>query len=156
MKKADFNKLKTGYRVSVTGTQDGRKFTNETGTVVGATTGDVRLVRFDGWNAGHSGAADDGNTSHWFLENHNARRLTITVLASPATAPVIPEARKAKKRPHGAQEYKGNGKHSWEVVTEQTVRLRVPGGWLYGRRVGSSVLAHRVFVPVPQAVGYSV
>lgn len=57
---------------------------------------------------------------------------------------------KTKKRPHGAQEYKGNGKHGWEEVTGVTSRLRVPGGWLY--ETECSV----VFVPVPAAVGYAV
>jgi hypothetical protein len=64
---------------------------------------------------------------------------------------------KPRKRPHGAQEYKGNGKHKWERVTGETMRLRVPGGWLYGeysRRIDRVV--NSTFVPVPQAVGYAV
>lgn len=35
----------------------------------------------------------------------------------------------APKKPK--QDYKGNGAHSWETVTDKTARLRVPGGWLY-------------------------
>jgi hypothetical protein len=57
-----------------------------------------------------------------------------------------------KKRPHGAQEYKGNGNHEWEDVVGFTSRLRVPGGWLY--RDGPSETM--CFVPVPEVVGYAV
>lgn len=57
---------------------------------------------------------------------------------------------KKPKRPHGAQEYKGNGKHDWEPVIGETERLRVPGGWLYQGKYDT------VFVPVPEAVGYVV
>lgn len=67
----------------------------------------------------------------------------------------------AKARPHGAQEYRGNGSHTWEVVVESrsnggrpvrpVKRLRVPGGWLY-KPMGSSP----VFVPMPTTVGYGV
>lgn len=60
------------------------------------------------------------------------------------------EAPKKPKRPHGAQEYKGNGKHDWEPVIGETERLRVPGGWLYQGKYDT------VFVPVPEAVGYVV
>lgn len=61
-----------------------------------------------------------------------------------------------KRRPHGAQEYKGNGEHEWEKVTGETYRLRVPGGWLYGRKrsYGNSGYGDTTFVPVPNAVGY--
>ena len=55
--------------------------------------------------------------------------------------------------PHGAQEYKGNGKHDWEEVGDSNVRrLRVPGGWLY--RIGFT--ASSVFVPLPDVVGYKI
>ena len=60
-----------------------------------------------------------------------------------------------KKRPHGAQEYKGNGEHSWEPVGDHmnyTFRLRVPGGWLY-RYAHEGAMT---FVPVPEVVGYKV
>ncbi len=56
----------------------------------------------------------------------------------------------APSRPHGPQEYKGNGKHDWEDVTNDTQRLRVPGGWLYGDECDST------FVPMPTCVGYSI
>lgn len=53
------------------------------------------------------------------------------------------------------QAYKGNGKHEWEVVTQEgsshpTTRLRVPGGWLY--RHGS----HVSFVPMPEVSGHAI
>jgi hypothetical protein len=59
-----------------------------------------------------------------------------------------------RKRPHGQQEYRGNGKHEWENVTGRgaTQRLRVPGRWLY-RQLGDSAMT---FVPVPTVVGYAV
>jgi hypothetical protein len=60
-----------------------------------------------------------------------------------------------RKPPKGDQQYKGNGKHDWEDVTEDsfTRRLRVPGGWLYIDTKYESAL---VFVPVPEVVGYKV
>lgn len=68
---------------------------------------------------------------------------------------------KTKARPRGAQEYKGNGKHLWQDVTEDgtSKRLRVPGGWLYNTAVyvdDEFVSADTVFVPVPEVVGYAV
>jgi hypothetical protein len=53
--------------------------------------------------------------------------------------------------------YKGNGNHEWEEVCDgsigmwRTVRLRVPGGFLY--LYGDGV---PVFVPMPDVVGYAV
>jgi hypothetical protein len=64
-----------------------------------------------------------------------------------------------RSRPRGPQEYKGNGKHKWEFVTDcdetdtVTERLRVPGGWLYRDRTEIETGAG-VFVPVPETVGY--
>lgn len=63
----------------------------------------------------------------------------------------------AKARPHGPQEYKGNGKHAWEKATNDPsfvpmYRLRVPGGWLYGERCS----AQTTFVPMPTTVGYGI
>lgn len=57
------------------------------------------------------------------------------------------------------QKYRGNGAHSWELVTESgkgsdqsaTYRLRVPGGWLYADEGGAST-----FVPMPEVVKYEV
>jgi hypothetical protein len=60
-----------------------------------------------------------------------------------------------KKRPHGAQEYRGNGNHHWEKVTGTTMRLRVPGGWLYSIDLYSECPS-ATFVPVPEVVGYAV
>lgn len=74
-----------------------------------------------------------------------------------------------KCRPHGAQEYRGNGSHKWEEVTVDprgaghTYRLRVPGGWLYrtvatfpdlGAPNDDVVAPSTVFVPLPAMVGY--
>lgn len=60
-----------------------------------------------------------------------------------------------KRRPHGPQEYKGNGKHMWEMTTDFTYRLRVPGGWIYRTYSGNGVNS-TVFVPMPATVGYAV
>lgn len=92
-------------------------------------------------------------------------RLSPVAPKVPAQTVVAPKA-----RPHGAQEYRGNGKHKWELVTSNqdaarvtgsmTTRLRVPGGWLYqtGSIVGGKLTGAptSVFVPVPDAVGYAV
>lgn len=58
-----------------------------------------------------------------------------------------------RKRPHGPQEYKGNGAHGWETVNADgpTERLRVPGGWLYRDGGGAGTMC---FVPLPETVGY--
>lgn len=75
--------------------------------------------------------------------------------------PLEAQATKTKRRPKGAQEYKGNGKHEWEFVIDcdetetVTERLRVPGGWLYRDRTDDETGA-ATFVPVPDAVGYAV
>lgn len=63
----------------------------------------------------------------------------------------------------GKQAYKGNGKHTWERVTKtedgegcDTMRLRVPGGWLYSTPIyadGEFVTANTVFVPMPNIPG---
>lgn len=61
----------------------------------------------------------------------------------------------AKARPHGPQEYKGNGKHEWENVTPITFRLRVPGGWLYSQENFDGPRT-TTFVPMPKVVGYDI
>lgn len=54
------------------------------------------------------------------------------------------------------QSYHGNGEHAWEAVAKslrpgaQTMRLRVPHGWLYLEN------AAMVFVPMPDVVKYKV
>lgn len=63
---------------------------------------------------------------------------------------VTPPVSPLKERPHGPQEYKGNGKHSLEHVSAGVTRLRVPGGWLYSK-IGSTT-----FVPMPVTVGYAI
>jgi hypothetical protein len=87
-----------------------------------------------------------------------------------APAPVVQAAPAPAKRaaPKGDQQYRGNGSHKWEVVTEDTkgagatYRLRVPGGFLYRtvsyKRPGSDVVSAQstTFVPMPDAVGYAV
>jgi hypothetical protein len=42
------------------------------------------------------------------------------------------------------QKYRGNGKHYWEPVTNDTQRLRVPGGWLYSDEIHSVM----TFIPL--------
>lgn len=145
MKKSDLKKLSVGDRVVVSGKQDGVKFDKHEGTIrVGFKDDDGSVnVQFD--------RAPESWANTWYFYSDNARNFTITKVA---TAPKVEKP--AKKRPHGAQEYKGNGKHAWENVTGNTVRLRVPGGWLYGKTMSGHVLANTTFVPVPQAVGYSV
>lgn len=57
----------------------------------------------------------------------------------------------ARPRPHGPQEYRGNGKHDWETVNGGIDRMRVPGGWLYRGDYDKIV-----FVPMPDIIGYEV
>jgi hypothetical protein len=152
VKKTDFDKLTVGQRVTVTGTQDGEAFNADAGVVVASPSWaepNVRTINFDTWRKGWG--PDDKS---WSFEPAEVRKFTITV---------IPEAPKAepkpRKAPKGAQAYKGNGKHSWEQSSDQTYRLRVPGGWLYGTKLdgyGASRVRDIVFVPVPQVVGYAV
>lgn len=149
MLKKAFDALKAGDRVAVTGTQDGNKFEFEVGTVGGPSPNvdsHTRRIRFDKWAEGH------GPDRHeWCFYDADRKNFTITPFVEKKPEP------KPRKRPHGAQEYKGNGKHKWETVTGETMRLRVPGGWLYGeysRRIDRVV--NSTFVPVPQAVGYAV
>lgn len=157
MNKADFKALTVGQRVIVSGTQDGTKFKNERGVIVKnpnwATNDDTRTVKFDTWRDGWSNPGEIGD-AYWSFERDNTKRFTITVEreTAAATAPAT-----AKKRPHGKQEYRGNGKHEWETVVGNTVRLRVPGGWLYSKTFGGSqVSSNTTFVPVPEVVGYAV
>jgi hypothetical protein len=141
MKKTAFNKLKVGDRVLVSGSQDTKELFAEPGVLVDHDSGaGFVLVKFDTWAEGH------GEGDHeWYFYDFDAKCFTITVDK--------PEKPKATKRPHGAQEYKGNGKHAWEYVTKQTERLRVPGGWLYRDSANAGAT---VFVPVPEVVGYAV
>lgn len=148
MLKKTFDALKAGDRVVVTGTQDGKEFSFDIGTVLAPSRHEgpeARHIRFDTWSDGH-GVGDH----EWVFYDYDRNNFTIK-------ADVIKVEPKPKKRPHGPQEYKGNGKHKWETVTGETMRLRVPGGWLYGeysRRIDRVV--NSTFVPVPQAVGYAV
>lgn len=71
-------------------------------------------------------------------------------LVEPAPTAEVKPKPAPKKRPKGAQEYKGNGKHYWQKVNGETKRLRVPGGWLYDTGTAA------VFVPIPEVVGYAV
>jgi hypothetical protein len=151
MLKKAFDALKIGDRVAVTGTQDEAKFEFEVGTIVPSAHADstCRRIRFDTWSEGHGKGSRE-----WCFYDTERKKLAITVV-TPAEA--VKPAPVPRKRPHGAQEYKGNGKHQWETVTAETKRLRVPGGWLYGeysRRIDRII--NSTFVPVPQAVGYAV
>jgi hypothetical protein len=112
------------------------------GTVVEAEVASC-LVQFPSWDKGHDGGAFDDSKDKWWVENEYLSKVAVE---------------KKKKAPKGKQAYRGNGKHSWEPVTGNTVRLRVPGGWLYGRAstVSPETVRDAVFVPVPQAVGYAV
>jgi hypothetical protein len=143
MLKKAFDALKVGDRVVVSGTQDGKQFSFDVGTV-------VMPARYeDTWSDGHGVGEHE-----WCFYDYDRKQFTIKADLKLEPAKVEP---KPKKRPHGAQEYKGNGKHKWETVTGETMRLRVPGGWLYGeysRRIDRVV--NSTFVPVPQAVGYAV
>jgi hypothetical protein len=152
VKKTDFQKLKVGQRVTVTGEYDGYTFDQEIGTVV-PTEFISPLIRFDTWSHGHGAGQRE-----WHFGEEGVRTFNITVIPEWSVDPIKPVKPAPKKRPHGKQEYKGNGKHEWETVTGTTVRLRVPGGWLYGKRLGhgGAVLAYTTFVPVPEAVGYAV
>lgn len=149
MRTSELQALRKGDRVSVTGRMDGKTFTSEVGTVMrGAPESTLTLIRFDTWRDGGHGVG----CREWYFFEKEARNVNITVL--PELKPEPPKV-VAKKRPHGKQEYKGNGKHSWEAVTEGTERLRVPGGWLY-RSNNIDFLGDATFVPVPEAVGYAV
>jgi len=68
-----------------------------------------------------------------------------------------------------SQEYRGNGEHEFERVTEDatsyTQRLRVPGGWLYHVTTDMSAPkfdrtpnfhVNTVFVPMPEVVKHQV
>lgn len=150
MLKKAFDALNVGDRVAVTGTQDEKKFEFEVGTIIAGpfNVDGEKLVRFDTWSDGHGVGARE-----WGFYDTDRKKFAITPFVE--TKKVVEQ--KPKKRPHGAQEYKGNGKHQWEKVTAETMRLRVPGGWLYGeysRRIDRVV--NSTFVPVPQAVGYAV
>ncbi len=112
-----------------------------TGRVVrdGDEPGDV-LVRFSKDDAEGQGHGKDNR--EWYINEDDLELV----------------AHKARKAPHGPQEYKGNGKHAWELVVSRTGsdapsvhRLRVPGGWIYKPRFSGGV-----FVPTPEAIGYKV
>ncbi len=61
-----------------------------------------------------------------------------------------------KAAPNGKEKYHGNGQHTWEEVTLNTRRLRVPGGWLYAVSYYESSNDAIAFVPLPAAIGYAV
>jgi hypothetical protein len=128
------SKFKVGDRVRVVdaGNNDADCLDGMEGVVV-----KDGCVEFEGWTEGHSGPYHDCRTSCWYVQDEDLVKIKKT----------------KKKRPHGKQEYKGNGKHTWEEVTDDpvsTYRLRVPGGWLY------TADGNVAFVPVPTVVGYEV
>lgn len=150
MRTREFEKLKIGDRVIVSGMQDDRSFSNTTGVIENVRGYDGAVtVKFDTWDRGW------GLGEHfWSFYASDVRKFTLTVV--PEVPKPLAGTPLVKKRPppHGKQEYKGNGKHAWEAVIGDTSRLRVPGGWLY--RSFTSTGVNTAFVPVPQAVGYSV
>lgn len=94
-----------------------------------------------------------GRSSNDTMTADTARKLRDALiemypLPTPAPAPV----EEKRKAPRGAQAYRGNGNHDWEVVAEDTLRLRVPGGWIYSDNTNSSF----VFVPMAEVVGYAI
>lgn len=154
MRTREFNKLTVGQRVIVDGEMDAKTFHNEPGIIVkGVECYHDVTVKFD---RDISGWGDEDRL--WGFEVSEVRKFDIVPEPVKAEAPKVEP--KPKKRPHGAQEYKGNGKHSWEKVTSGdltiTERLRVPGGWVYRDRSLTGYAKTSTFVPVPQAVGYAV
>jgi hypothetical protein len=112
--------------------------------------GSVELVTCD--TASHMNVHIRGSATLQPKEAQALRDLLIEAYplpdATPAPAP-------AKKSPHGAQKYLGNGAHTWEMVSGAALgvrRLRVPGGWLYR----DSYTDTTVFVPMPDVVGYEI
>lgn len=110
-------------------------------------------VAFDGWKDGHSGWANKAGVDNcfFFFADSTSKLDGLSVLK------LLPL--KKPKAPHVSQEYKGNGKHTWELVAEtdalcgpyKTYRLRVPGGWLYSPSSQATV-----FVPMPNVVKHAV
>lgn len=144
MRTREYDKLKVGDRVTVTGEQDGEIFDNHTGVLVADFHYPV-YVEFDKFKY-----------SKWGFDRAEVRNFNITVIpeAPKVETTVLPPK---KKTPKGAQVYKGNGKHTWEKSTDNTYRLRVPGGWLYGTKTDFGIVVRGMtFVPVPTAVGYAV
>lgn len=107
-------------------------------------------VEFPGATGGHSGTANDSRTTRWnfYTGYHAAYDDALSLLKKVVE----------KKKP--SQEYKGNGKHKWEAVVFDgedfevcnTMRLRVPGGWLYKNDYASAM----TFVPMPEVVKHKV
>lgn len=106
--------------------------------VVVATDEHGPIVRFEGWHGGWA-YQDKGPENCWCCAPNELKITT-------------PVQTKLPAKP--SQVYKGNGKHTWEMVTPSgrvTQRLRVPGGWLY-KPDGSAA----VFVPMPEVVKHKV
>lgn len=101
-------------------------------------------VRFPKWTGGWQ-HEDKGPANCWYCSPDELKITEPTQTKLQATKP--------------SQAYKGNGKHTWEMVTGRdrtlhvasTTRLRVPGGWLY-KPYGSA----SVFVPMPEVVKHKV
>ena len=74
----------------------------------------------------------------------------------PTAEDLAPVEKKAKTW-KGKQAYKGNGKHTWEIVNKtngtKTLRLRVPGGWLYTVDDKQNLTITTTFVPMPDISG---
>jgi hypothetical protein len=92
VKKTDFQKLKVGQRVTVTGEYDGYTFDQEIGTVV-PTEFISPLIRFDTWSHGHGAGQRE-----WHFGEEGVRTFNITVIPewSVAIKPVKPLPRSAR------------------------------------------------------------
>lgn len=108
---------------------------------------------------------NDGVVSYGYYERDVAQQIVSAIVSEmgftlpcpgcPDAVPAVPPVLARKRRPRGAQEYKGNGNHAWEPVAEKLERVRVPGGWLYRSHDEHGPMG-ATFVPVPDAVGYAV
>jgi hypothetical protein len=128
-------KFKVGDRVVATAPADYDFYF----PIVGA-LGVVEIVEED---TGHYQVTFEGGRGWWFMDKDDGA----VELYKP----------KKKKAPKGKQQYKGNGKHTWEHVatgsnSEDMERLRVPGGWLYRDEHTLTV----TFVPMPEVVDYAI
>lgn len=118
-----------------------------TGTVVRYDSDGDAVVSFrsGGWDDNYSNSYECSNKKHcWFVEPKYLAAAPVKLEAAPRS-----EAPTKKKL---TQKYLGNGEHTWESVCSNTMRLRVPGGWLYG----NSYYRGMTFVPMPEVVKHKV
>jgi hypothetical protein len=122
---------------------------------------DIELSRQPGWlsitnkehrNDDNTNRSQCLNVSHpAAMQMRDALNEMYPLSQPPAVEPTKPKTWKGK------QAYKGNGKHTWEKVAEtkgtRTVRLRVPGGWLYTHDDAVYQTTTTTFVPMPDVSG---